>query len=95
MITASNGKEPLELYEKHQKEIKLVILDLIMVGMRGEECLLSLLRIDPKIRVLVASGGLKEGMTEDLIAVGAKRVINKPFDIGRLLENLRQIIDEE
>ena len=68
VITTSNGKEALELYEKHREEIKLVILDLIMVVMRGEECLHSLLKIDPKVRVLMISRALKPGMAEDLKA---------------------------
>ena len=38
IITALNGKESLSLYEKHQEEIKLVILDLIMPKMGGKEC---------------------------------------------------------
>ena len=46
---------------KHQEEIKLVILDLIMVGMRGEECLQALLRIDPEVRILIMSGVRRRG----------------------------------
>ena len=95
VITASNGKEAFELYEKHREEIKLVILDLIMPEMGGEECLLALLTMDPKVRVVMASGGLKEWMAEDLIANGAKGFIKKPFDISYLLEGIREIIDEE
>jgi PAS domain S-box-containing protein len=95
VITASNGKEALELYEKHQEEVKLVILDLIMPEMGGEECLRALLTINPGVRVLVVSGDLKEGMADDLKVAGAKGVIKKPFDVTRLLENIRKIIDEE
>ena len=39
VITASNGKEALDLYEKRQEEIKLVILDLNMPMMDGRQCL--------------------------------------------------------
>ena len=74
MITTSNGNEALELYEKHREEIKLVILDLIMRGMRGEECLQALLRMDPKVRVLMASGALQPGMEEELKEAGAKGI---------------------
>ncbi len=34
-------------------------------------------------------------MAEDLKEAGAKGVIKKPFDIARLLGNIRKIIDEE
>ena len=95
VITTSNGKNALELYEKHREEIRLVILDLLMPGMGGEDCLRALLRMAPNIRVLMASGGLKSGMEEELKASGAKGVIRKPFDMPQLLETIRKIIDKE
>jgi CheY-like chemotaxis protein len=95
VIIASNGEDAIALYEKHREEIKLVILDLIMVGLRGEECLQTLLTINPGVRVLVASGKLKEGMAEELKEAGSRGVIKKPFDLNRMLENIRKVIDEE
>ena len=95
VITTSNCNEALELYEKHREEIKLVILDLIMVVMRGEECLRYLLKMDPKVRVLMISGALQPGMAEELKEAGAKGFIKKPFDMNRILEKIRKIIDEE
>jgi two-component system, cell cycle sensor histidine kinase and response regulator CckA len=94
VITASNGQDALELYEKHRERIRLVILDLIMPGMDGRECLQALRNMDPKVRVLVASGGLKPGMEESLKGVGARGFIGKPFDMPQLLEQIRKIIDE-
>ncbi len=95
VITALNGEDALELYEKHGQGISLVILDFMMPGMGGRECLRALLTMDLKARVLVASGGLKEGMAKDLIAEGAKGVIRKPFDIAKLMEQIRKILDED
>ncbi len=95
VITALNGEDALELYEKHGQGISLVILDFMMPGMGGRGCLRALLTMDLKVRVLVASGGLKEGMAKDLIAEGAKGVIRKPFDIAKLMEQIRKILDEE
>jgi PAS domain S-box-containing protein len=95
VITAIHGKDALELYEKHREEIRLVILDLLMPGMSGEECLRALLRMDPNSRVLMVSGYHEEGMAEDLKAAGAKGFIWKPFDMPRMLEKIRRIIDED
>ena len=95
VITVSNGKEALELYENHRDQINLIILDLIMPKMGGEECLQALLRMAPTVRVLVASGAQMTGMAEELKASGAKGLIKKPFNISHLLEKIRKIIDEE
>ena len=50
---------------------------------------------DPKIRVLIISGILKPGMAEDLKQGGAKGFVKKPFDVTRVLEKIRKIIDEK
>ena len=95
VITAANGEEALELYEKHREQVNLVILDLIMPEMSGEKCLRALLKTDPTVRVLVASGAQMMAMDEDFKQAGAKGLIKKPFDIARLLEKIRKIIDED
>ena len=56
VLTATNGKEALDLFEKERTQISLVILDLIMPEMGGKECLKELRKIDPQLKVLIASG---------------------------------------
>jgi PAS domain S-box-containing protein len=95
VITASNGKEALDFYEKHREQVNLIILDLIMPKMSGGECLQALLRMDPMVRVLVVSGAQMMGMDENMKASGAKGLVKKPFDMSHLLEKIRKIIDED
>ena len=56
VLTASTGREALDMYTKAQEEISLVILDLIMPEMGGKQCLEELLKIDPAVKILIASG---------------------------------------
>jgi CheY-like chemotaxis protein len=95
VITASNGKEALDLYEKRQEEIKLVILDLNMPVMDGRQCLEALLSMNSNVKAIIASGYSANGTVKRILETGAKGFIDKPFDIARLLENIRQIIDQE
>jgi PAS domain S-box-containing protein len=95
VITASNGREALEIYSAKRETISLVILDLFMPEMGGKECLRALLRMDPKVSVLVASGFTQNGEIGEALDTGAKGFIGKPFDISQLLEEIRKIIDEE
>jgi len=95
VIKASNGNEALNLYEKHRKEIRLVILDLLMPGMSGKQCLEALRKLDPKVRVLIASGALNSEIEGDLNKIGARGLIAKPFETSQLLEEIRKIIDED
>ncbi len=60
-MTASNGKEALELYQREGASISLIILDLIMPEMDGRKCLEEILRINPKAKVVIASGYSEAG----------------------------------
>jgi PAS domain S-box-containing protein len=95
VITASNGREALEIYSAEKEIISLVILDLFMPEMGGKECLRALLQIDPKVRALVASGFTQNGEIRDVLDSGAKGFVGKPFGTAKLLEKIRKIIDEE
>jgi PAS domain S-box-containing protein len=95
VITASNGREALEIYSAKRETISLVILDLFMPEMGGKECLRALLRMDPKVSVLVASGFTQNGEIGEALDSGAKGFIGKPFNTTLLLEKIRKIIDEE
>jgi len=95
VIKASNGKDALELYEKHREEIGLVVLDLLMPVMGGKECLQALLSMDPRARVLLVSGFTQDGETKEALDSGARGFIGKPFDIPQFLEKIRTIIDDD
>ncbi len=94
VITASNGKEALEIYGKAQGEINLVILDLLMPEMGGKECLRELHKIDPKLKVVVASGFSSDTSVDESIEFGARAFVSKPFKIEELLHQVRRILDE-
>ena len=94
VLTAANGMEALDLYVKKQDEIALVVLDLIMPAMGGRECLGKLVRVDPQVRVLVASGYSAEATITDCLAAGAKGFVTKPFQMKDLLKQVRRVLDE-
>ena len=95
VITASNGREALQIYSSERENISLVILDLFMPEMGGKECLRALLRMDPKVRVLLVSGFTQNGEIGDVLDSGAKGFVGKPFETAKLLEKIRKIIDED
>ncbi len=93
VLTATNGKEALNLYLKKRDVISLVILDLIMPEMGGKECLTKLLDIDPNLRILVSSGYYKDEMAKEVIELGARSFICKPYDSKRMLAAVRKVLD--
>ena len=93
ILKASDGEEALEIYRSRQTEISLVLLDLIMPNMGGKECLEGLLKINPHVKVLIASGFSENGRTRVEGDAGAKGYVNKPFNINDLLRTVRQVLD--
>ena len=73
----------------------MVILDIIMPEMGGEETYLNLKSINPRIKVLVASGYSIDDHAAGLLEQGCHGFIQKPFDIARLSQKLRDILYNE
>ncbi len=94
ILTAANGIDALDIYRKKGKQIDLVILDLIMPKMGGEGCLKELLKIDPGVKILVASGYAPDAAAGKPLALGARGFVSKPFGVRELLRQVRKALDE-
>jgi PAS domain S-box-containing protein len=93
VVIAGSGEEALERYGAKAGEVDLVILDLGMPGMGGEECLRELAARDPGVKVLVASGYASAGQGKKLKELGATGFITKPYGMGDLSEEVRRALD--
>ena len=92
-VTARSGEEALEIYGARMGEIGLIILDLGMPGMGGEQCLQEILKINPKARVVIASGYAASQTVQQLMAAGATGYIPKPYRLEEMLKKIREILD--
>ena len=95
VLTATNGEQGLELYQKEQKKIDLIVLDLVIPGMGGRKCYEEILKINPRAKILIVSGYSVNGPGRAALEAGAKGFVGKPFDVSHLLEKIREILDED
>lgn len=93
LLTAENGEQATEIYLANQKNINLVILDLIMPRKGGRKYLIDLMAINPRVKVLMTSGYASSQQVEELLSIGAAGFINKPYRTEDLLTSIRKIID--
>ncbi|MCA1959409.1 MAG: response regulator [Desulfomonile sp.] len=93
VLTAANGREALEIYRDKSDSIALVILDLIMPVMSGGMCLEELLKINPNVKVLIASGYSADGPAEEARESKATGFLSKPFDLREILLAIRKSLD--
>ncbi len=95
VLTATNGREGLEVFVREGPHIDLVILDLIMPEMGGIDCLREIKRIAPSTKVLIASGYAANGHIERALEQGAHASVRKPYETKQLLGLVRKVLDEE
>ena len=94
VLTARNGREGLDIYRQHQRDIALVILDLIMPEMSGKDCLRELSKIDPQVKVIVSSGHSDTEDHGDFPHETVRGTVKKPYGMGHLLQTVRKALDE-
>jgi CheY-like chemotaxis protein len=92
-LTARRGEEALELCRSRPGEVELVVLDLSMPGMGGQQCLEELRRLRPGLPVLIASGYLSDHKVHEALAAGASDFVAKPFTRAELLRKVRELLD--
>ncbi len=85
VMLASTGREALDHYEHARRRPDLVLLDMDMPGLSGEDTLCALQRFNPFIKVLVMSGDPERGA----LLEGTLGVVGKPSDAATLIESVR------
>ena len=60
----------------------------------GKECLKELLKIDPRAKVLIASGFSADLIVRECLQLEANGFVGKPFRIRQLLGEVRKTLDE-
>jgi PAS domain S-box-containing protein len=95
VLTARNGEDAVEIYSRQGKQIDLVILDLGMPGMGGDKCLKELLRINPSVKVLIASGYAATQTVQSVLEAGASGFMAKPYRLEDMLKKVREVLDGE
>jgi CheY-like chemotaxis protein len=88
---ASGGQEALQIFR--EGKFDLVVLDLEMPGMRGDELALEIRKIAPEqpIVLLTAYGEMLNAMNE--CPPGVNRVFGKPFGFETVREALEAVVD--
>jgi CheY-like chemotaxis protein len=95
VLLAKSGREAVEVYRKHKHNVDLVIVDLIMPEMSGGEAYNIMKKNNPKVKALLASGYSIDGQAAEIMELGCDGFIQKPFDVKKLSEKIREILDKK
>ncbi len=94
VLLAENGLEAVEIFRNHSDEISVVLLDLTMPVMSGEETLKQLQTQRPDVRVVLSSGYDQMETSRRFQAKGLAAFIHKPYTAAELAEKIKIVSGE-
>jgi two-component system cell cycle sensor histidine kinase/response regulator CckA len=95
VIEAGNGSEALRIYEDNPGAIDLVLTDVIMPEMGGQELVERLRVSNPAVRVVFMSGYTEKAIAHNGSMPPGTGFVEKPFTVDTLMRRLREVLDEE
>jgi PAS domain S-box-containing protein len=93
-LVASDSQEALELYQARRGEIVLVLLDVTMPDMDGEETLRQLRRLDEQVRVVMTSSYTEAEMAPRFTGQRRCGFLQKPYTLEALTQCLREALEK-
>jgi two-component system cell cycle sensor histidine kinase/response regulator CckA len=89
VLTAADGRAAVEVFREHRDRIALVLLDLTMPHLSGEEVLRELRHIRADVRVILSSGYNEQEVAQHQTEEGLVEFIQKPYSPAALIEKVR------
>jgi two-component system cell cycle sensor histidine kinase/response regulator CckA len=91
-LIARDGASAVDVYRKQPDNIGLVLLDLTMPVMSGEEALRHMQLINPRVRVLLTSGYNEVEAVQRFSGKGLAGFIQKPYTSAALAEKVKEVL---
>lgn len=95
VITASDGTAAVEAYEENAGRIKLVLLDLLLPGLSGEQVFEALREKDAQVKIVIVTAFDQRETLQRLPGKHLDGFIHKPFELADLRHQLRRALDED
>jgi len=92
VLTAEDGRQAVSRYRERKEDIALVLLDLTMPHMNGEEAFRELRQINPNVHVILASGYSEDDIAARFAGKGLAGCLQKPYTMDKLRSLLSTLL---
>lgn len=92
VLRARNGKEAVDLFEQQPESVDLLLLDVVMPVMGGDEAARTIRALRPDIPVIFCSGYSPEVVRDEICEFEPLKMISKPFMVSELSQVIRGIL---
>jgi two-component system, cell cycle sensor histidine kinase and response regulator CckA len=95
VIVAEDGPTALALFARRIGEIAIVVADLAMPGMDGRMLVRTLRRMEPRLKVLISTGGVDDSQSAEMTALNVDGNLSKPYTPSNLLLKLSHVLQND
>ena len=92
VLTAEDGREALAVVRQNGRRVNLVLLDMTMPVMSGEETLDALRDLNPELQILVSTGYTEDEAMRRFSGQKTAGFVQKPYTAARLSQKVRDAL---
>jgi two-component system cell cycle sensor histidine kinase/response regulator CckA len=94
VLSAASGPEALQILNQDEKQVQLVLTDIVMPEMSGKKFSEHLLKLFPKMKIIYMSGYTDNAIQNNEIYKNQIiSIISKPFSTADLTHKVREVLD--
>lgn len=93
VLTAEDGLSGADLFREMANRVAVVLLDMTMPGISGEETLRRLQAVKPDVRVVLSSGYHQSEAVRRFTGRGLAGFIQKPYTAAQLAERIKAALE--
>jgi CheY-like chemotaxis protein len=90
VLSAEDGYQGVALYRAYSSDVQLILLDLSMPGLSGEETYHQLRELNPDVRIILSSGYSAGEVARQFQEDGPAGFLQKPYSVTTLVEEVRR-----
>ena len=94
VVVYTDSCEAVAAFQQKTDAFDLVITDMTMPKMTGDNLALELLKIRPDLPIILCTGFSKKISKQTAAEIGVKKVVSKPFVANKMANMVRTVLDE-
>jgi len=94
VLTAASGEKALAILDHHDKQVHLLLTDVIMTGMNGKELFAKAAEKRQGLKVIYMSGYAENVIAHHVVLEEGMAFIQKPFTVQDLAVKIREVLNQ-